>query len=104
MAAKSVKSVSDRQSRKSAFEIEAVGQIMSTTQQLAKQMSEIQRQLKGNNSQYYQKSSDSDCTTCGSHYCGEFCSETATKEEVKAMGLSRNDPYSNNYNQGSGSR
>src|ERR1044072_955611 len=100
MAARAVNSVSDRQVRNSAFEIEAVGQIMSTTQQLAKQMSEIQRQLKGNNSQYYQKPSDSDCTTCGSPYCGEFCSETATEEEVKAMGLSRNDPYSNNYNQG----
>src|ERR1044072_3622294 len=100
MAARAVNSASDRQVRKSAFEIEAVGQIMSTTQQLAEQMTEIQRQLKGNNSQYYQKPADSGCTACGSPYCGEFCSETATEEEVKAMGLSRNDPYSNNYNQG----
>src|ERR1044072_5738820 len=77
MAARVVNSASDRQVRKSAFEIEAVGQIMSNTQQLAKQLTEIQRQLKGSNSQYYQKPADSDCTTCGSPYCGEICLETA---------------------------
>src|ERR1044072_4311468 len=100
MAARSVNTVSDRQVRKSAFEIEAVGQIMSTTKKLTKQMAEIQQQLKGNNSQNYQRPSETDCTTCGGPYCGEFCSETATEEEVKAMGPTRNDPYSNTYNQG----
>ena len=70
MAARSVNTVSDRQVRKSVFEIEAVGQIMSTTKQLAKQMAEIQQQLKGNNSQNYQRLSESDCTTCGGPYCG----------------------------------
>ena len=46
MAARSVITVSDRQVRKSAFEVEAVGQIMSTTKQLAKQMAEYNNSSK----------------------------------------------------------
>src|ERR1044072_9047592 len=43
---------------------------------------------------------ESDCVTCGGPNCKEICLETHSEEEVKAMGMTRNDPYSNTYNQG----
>src|ERR1044072_4311572 len=95
MAARAVNSDSDRQNRRNVFELEAVNEVEASNKQMANQMAEMQKQMQ---EAKMMRVSNSDCVTCGSPHCGERCVETFTEEEVKAMGQSRNDPYSNNYN------
>src|ERR1044072_7847063 len=97
MAARAANTISDRQVRRGVLEVEAVNQLMTSNKQLAKQMSDMQKQMQ---EAKLMKVSKLDCVTCGSPDCGERCVETFTEEEVKAMGQFRNDPYSNTYNPG----
>src|ERR1044072_1959190 len=99
MAARAMNAVSDRQGRKGVFEVEAYDQLMASNKQLSKQIGEMQKQMKEVkllNSRF----NESECVICGGPNCKEICLETHSEEEVKAMGMTRNDPYSNTYNQG----
>src|ERR1044072_6518448 len=96
MAARAVNTVSDRSIRENAYERKGVDQIRMTTKQLAKQMAEVQQQLKESRLM----DSGPKCVTCGSPYCGEYCSETHTEDQENALGQVRNDPFSNSSNPG----
>ena len=63
-------------------------------------MAEMREHMQEARALNHRESSSAKCVTCGSPHCGERCVETFTEEEVKAMGQTRNDPYSNNYNPG----
>src|ERR1044072_242021 len=100
MAARAMNADSDRQNRRSAFEVEAVDQLMASNKQLAKQMADMQKQMQEAKQINSSGESNYKCVTCGSPHCGDMCMETLMEEEVKAIGQARNDPYSNNYNPG----
>ena len=98
MVARAMNAISDRQGRRGVFEVEAYDQLMASNKQLSKQIGEMQKQIKEVkvlNSRF----NESDCVTCGGPNCREICLETCSEEEVKAMGMTSNDPYSNTYNQ-----
>src|ERR1044072_1689075 len=95
MAARAVNTVSDRQSVKKVFEVDAVEQIIASNRQLAKQVYERQKQFQ---EAKLMQASSRGCVTCGGPNCGERCSETIAEEEAKYMG--QHARYSNNYNQG----
>src|ERR1044072_97622 len=95
MAAKAVNTVSDRQSVKKVFEVDAVDQIIVSNRQLAKQVDEMQKQCQ---EAKLMQDAARGCVTCGGPNCGERCIETVAEEEAEYMG--QQAPYSNNYNQG----
>src|ERR1044072_2724031 len=97
MAARAINSNSDRQNRRSVFEVKAVNQLMASNKQMAKKMAAMQKQMQ---EAKLMRVSDSDCVTCGSPHCGDICVETLNDEEVKVLGQFRNDPHSNTYNPG----
>src|ERR1044072_2273704 len=93
MAARAVNTMSDRQSVRKAFEVDAMDQILACNQQLAKQMHELQKQVQeGTLMHVFSRG----CVTCGGPNCGEQCLEIMAKEEAKYMG--HQAPYSKPYN------
>src|ERR1044072_7492871 len=77
MAARAVNTVSDCQSVKKIFEVDAVDQIIASNRQLAKQVYEMQKQFQ---EAKLMEVSARGCVTCGGPNCGERCVETATEE------------------------
>src|ERR1044072_7115394 len=97
MAARDVNTVSDRQSVRKVFEVDAMDQIIASNRQLAKQVHELQKQVL---ERTLMQVSSRGCVTCGGLNCGEQCLETMAAEEAKYMG--QQAPYSKPYNNNQG--
>src|ERR1044072_7778388 len=93
MAARAVNTVSDRQSVRNVFEVDAMDQIIASNRQLAKQIHELQKQVQEGT---LMQVSSRGCVTCGGPNCGEQCLEIMAEEEAKYMG--HQAPYSKPYN------
>ncbi|XP_057441160.1 uncharacterized protein LOC130733103 [Lotus japonicus] len=96
MAESAVNSTNDRQNRRGVLEIEAYDRMVASNKQLSQQMTAMQRQFQA------AKISNVDnihCGTCGGRHASEDCGADFD-EEVKALGNSQNNPYSNTYNPG----
>lgn len=97
MAIRAMNANTDRQNRKSVFEVEAYDKIMASNKQLSHQLAEMQKQFKEVKALGTSKAAE-ECVTCGGAHDSNNCTETAVprEEEVKAL----NDPFSNTYNPG----
>ncbi|XP_057432471.1 uncharacterized protein LOC130725241 [Lotus japonicus] len=86
MAESAVNSTNDRQNRRGVLEIEAYDRMVASNKQLSQQMTAIQRQFQAAKISNVDRASED----CGAYF----------DEEVKALGNSQNNPYSNTYNPG----
>ncbi|XP_057446113.1 uncharacterized protein LOC130738193 [Lotus japonicus] len=96
MAESAVNSTNDRQNRRGVLEIEAYDRMVASNKQLSQQMTDMQRQFQAAK---ISNVNSIHCGTCGGPHASEECG-TDFDEEVKVLGNSQNNPYSNTYNPG----
>ncbi|XP_057450393.1 uncharacterized protein LOC130741551 [Lotus japonicus] len=96
MAESAVNSTNDRQNIRGVLEIEAYDRMVASNKQLSQQMTDMQRQFQAAK---ISNVNSIHCGTCGGPHASEECG-TDFDEEVKVLGNSQNNPYSNTYNPG----
>ena len=93
MAARAMNFSGDRQNRRGVMEIEAYDRMIESNRKLSQQMTALQQQFLA------AQIASIHCGTCGGPHASEDCGADF-EEEVKVMGNSQNNPYSNTYNVG----